>query len=117
MRPPVNVNNDKTPNADASSAEENERMKEFREWFAFAQTDYDSAEYLYGAPFHLKPLNVICCHCQQAAEKAIKALIVYFGKPRRRSKSLRSVFSFESNKELRNVSERDRDYARFCNDR
>ena len=31
------------------------------------------------APLRPRPLNVICYHCQQAAEKAIKALIVYFG--------------------------------------
>ena len=34
------------------SAEEETRMKEFRDWLAFAQTDYDSAEYLSKAPFH-----------------------------------------------------------------
>lgn len=65
-------------NAD-SSVEINDQQEEYREWLAFAKTDYDSAEYLNGAPFHLRPLNVICYHCQQAAEKAVKALIVYFG--------------------------------------
>ncbi|MBR3505233.1 MAG: HEPN domain-containing protein [Clostridia bacterium] len=56
-----------------------EQMDECRAWLAFAQTDYDCAEYLNKAPLHPRPLNVICYHCQQAAEKAIKALIVYFG--------------------------------------
>ena len=45
----------------------------------FAQTDYDCAEYLSKAPFYPRNLAVICYHCKQAAEKAIKALIVYFG--------------------------------------
>lgn len=59
--------------------DKNEQMDEYKEWLAFAQTDYDCADYLSKAPFHPRPLNVICYHCQQAAEKAIKALIVYFG--------------------------------------
>ena len=53
--------------------------EEYREWLVFARTDFDSAKYLDNAPFHPRPLNVICYHCQQAAEKAVKALIVYFG--------------------------------------
>lgn len=66
------------PNAEIS-IDEIDRMEEYKEWFKFAQTDFDCAEYLYKAPLHPRPLNVICYHCQQAAEKAIKALIVYFG--------------------------------------
>jgi len=58
---------------------ENDQEKECREWLTFARIDYESANYLNGAPFHPRPLNVICYHCQQAAEKAAKALIVYFG--------------------------------------
>jgi len=57
----------------------NEQEEEYREWLAFARTDFESAKYLNGAPFHPRPLNAICYHCQQAAEKAVKALIVYFG--------------------------------------
>ena len=53
--------------------------EEYREWLSFARIDYESANYLNGAPFRPRPLNVICYHCQQAAEKAAKALIVYFG--------------------------------------
>ena len=71
------VNQNKTE--DNTSADELDRMDEYKEWLAFAQTDYDCADYLYKAPLYPKPLNVICYHCQQAAEKAIKALIVYFG--------------------------------------
>ena len=54
-------------------------MEEYKEWLTFARTDFESAKYLEGAPFYPRPLNVICYHCQQAAEKAVKALIVYFG--------------------------------------
>ena len=56
-----------------------EQEEEYKVWMAFARTDFESAKYLMGAPFHPRPLNVICYHCQQAAEKAVKALIVYFG--------------------------------------
>ena len=56
-----------------------DQEEEYKEWLTFARTDYESAKYLNGAPFHPRPLNVICYHCQQAAEKAVKALIVYFG--------------------------------------
>lgn len=61
------------------SIDEIDQMEEYKEWLKFAQTDFDCTEYLYKAPLHPRPLNVICYHCQQAAEKAIKALIVYFG--------------------------------------
>lgn len=56
-----------------------DQEEEYKEWLAFARTDYESARYLNGAPFYPRPFNVICYHCQQAAEKAVKALIVYFG--------------------------------------
>ena len=41
--------------------------------------DILSARYLMDAPFHPRPLAVVCYHAQQAAEKAVKALIVYYG--------------------------------------
>ena len=56
-----------------------DQEEEYKEWLVFARTDFESAKYLNGAQFHPRPLNVICYHCQQAAEKAVKALIVYFG--------------------------------------
>lgn len=42
-----------------------DQEEEYREWLIFAQTDYESAKYLDGAPFYPRPLNVICYHCQQ----------------------------------------------------
>lgn len=56
-----------------------DQEEEYKAWLSFARIDFESAKYLNGAPFHPRPLNVICYHCQQAAEKAAKALIVYFG--------------------------------------
>lgn len=54
-------------------------LEDVKTWLSFAQMDFESAKYLYKAPFYPKPLNIICYHCQQAAEKAVKALIIYFG--------------------------------------
>lgn len=66
-------------NQENNKIETVDQEEEYKAWLAFAQIDFKSAKYLNGAPFHPKPLNVICYHCQQATEKAIKALIVYFG--------------------------------------
>ena len=71
------INNDMITKKEA--ADNTEQVEEYKEWLIFARTDFESAKYLDGAPFHPRPLNVICYHCQQAAEKAVKALIVYFG--------------------------------------
>jgi len=44
------------------------------EWLQIAYDDYDSAKFLYDNKTP-KPLEIICYHCQQAAEKALKAFI------------------------------------------
>lgn len=51
-----------------------------KEWYDLAVTDLGVAKHLYST-YYPKPLEIICYHCQQAAEKAIKALIVYYGAP------------------------------------
>lgn len=51
---------------------------ETKEWYDMAVMDLKVAEHL-DETFHPKPLEIICYHCQQAAEKAIKALIVHYG--------------------------------------
>lgn len=43
-----------------------------------AEMDYGVAEHLLNT-YYPKPIEVICYHCQQAAEKAIKAIIVEGG--------------------------------------
>jgi HEPN domain-containing protein len=48
------------------------------EWLAIAFEDYDCARYLFGKP-HRKPLEIICYHCQQSAEKALKAYLFSSG--------------------------------------
>ena len=47
------------------------------EWFRFADIDLASAEYLCG--MHPQPLEIICYHCQQSAEKFLKGFLIYSG--------------------------------------
>lgn len=49
--------------------------KEVLKWFAFSQQDIQVANHLYST-FYPMPLEIICYHCQQAAEKSIKALLI-----------------------------------------
>ncbi|MDR3020003.1 MAG: HEPN domain-containing protein [Treponema sp.] len=51
--------------------------KTILEWFYFADADYDSALILNEA--HRKHNEIICFHCQQAAEKYLKAFLCYKG--------------------------------------
>ena len=44
------------------------------EWIQVAYDDYDSAKYLFARP-NQKPLEIICYHCQQSAEKSLKAFL------------------------------------------
>jgi HEPN domain-containing protein len=45
-----------------------------KEWLFFAEMDLSSAEFLRGKwPV---PLEIICYHCQQSAEKCLKGLLV-----------------------------------------
>lgn len=56
-----------------------DQENEYKIWLSYAQMDYECAKYLNESPMHPRPLNIICYHCQQAAEKAAKALVVYYG--------------------------------------
>lgn len=48
-----------------------------KEWVRFADMDVISANHLNKIQ-HPKPLEIICYHCQQAAEKMLKALVLAF---------------------------------------
>lgn len=52
--------------------------QEVKEWLERAVMDLGVAKHLENT-YHPKPIEIICYHCQQAAEKAIKALILYYG--------------------------------------
>lgn len=48
-----------------------------REWFKIAESDFASAEFL--QKMHPVPLEIICYHCQQAAEKYLKGFLALNG--------------------------------------
>jgi HEPN domain-containing protein len=50
-------------------------MEEVKKWIEMAEMDYGVAAHLF-ENYYPKPFEIICYHCQQAAEKAIKALII-----------------------------------------
>lgn len=48
------------------------------EWVRFAKMDLDTAIYLFNNMYP-KPLEIICYHCQQSAEKMLKCALIYYG--------------------------------------
>ena len=49
-----------------------------RRWITMSKQDYEVAKHLY-ENFYPKPLETICYHSQQSAEKAIKTVILSLG--------------------------------------
>ncbi len=49
------------------------------EWFKIAESDLASANFL--RKMHPPPLENICYHCQQAAEKFLKGYLAFRGEP------------------------------------
>ncbi len=49
--------------------------KNVSEWIRFANMDLDTANHLFNT-MHPAPYEIICYHCQQSAEKFLKALYV-----------------------------------------
>lgn len=45
------------------------------DWIRIAEMDYESAVFLQG--MYPKPLEIICYHCQQSAEKFLKAFLIF----------------------------------------
>ena len=52
-----------------------EKVNMVKEWLTFASRDINSAKFLFG--MNPVPLEIICYHSQQAAEKALKAYLIY----------------------------------------
>jgi HEPN domain-containing protein len=46
-----------------------------KEWYRFAMMDFSAAKYIYDNMIP-KPLEIICYHCQQSAEKFLKGFLV-----------------------------------------
>ena len=61
------------------SDERSEVSKEVLEWERFAEMDYVTAIHL-DKTLYPKSMEIICYHCQQCAEKYLKALTEHLGK-------------------------------------
>ena len=53
-------------------------QEEAKEWLELAEMDFHAAEYL--LDMRPVPVEIICYHCEQAAEKMLKGSLVYFHK-------------------------------------
>ena len=65
--------NEKDLHAVATSAYK--AIRGVKQWLDYAAQDLGVARHLF-ENYHPKPLEIVCYHCQQSAEKAIKAVIV-----------------------------------------
>ena len=81
-----------------------------QEWLTFAETDLGVAQHLYNS-YHPKPLEIICYHCQQSAEKAIKAVIIVKGSQGGMPKLQDLSFLLDQIKNMVKIDERYYDYA------
>lgn len=57
-----------------------EHQQDIQAWMDYAATDLGVAQTLFDV-HRPQPYEIICYHCQQAAEKAIKALFIFFDLP------------------------------------
>lgn len=51
--------------------------KIYEEWLEFAKRDLDSAKFL--IDMYPKPIEIICYHCEQSAEKNLKGYLIKHG--------------------------------------
>ena len=79
-------------------------------WMQFAETNLGTAKHLMDT-YYPKPLEIICYHSQQAAEMAIKALIIYHGAQGGLPKKHNLSFLLEQMKNMVNIPEEYYDYA------
>ena len=49
----------------------------YQEWLDFAEMDLNAAQFLLS--MRPVPIEIICFHCEQAAEKMLKSVLVFFG--------------------------------------
>lgn len=84
--------------------------QETKEWYDLAVTDLGVAKHLYST-YYPKPLEIICYHCQQSAEKAIKAVIMYYGAQGGMPKLHDLSFLLNQVKHMVNIEDKFFDYA------
>ena len=79
-------------------------------WLEVAKTDLGVAKHL-NQLYNPKPLEIICYHCQQAAEKAVKAIIIANGVQGGLPKKHNLSFLLEQVKNMVPIPEKYYDYA------
>ncbi len=84
--------------------------QEIRQWFDLAEEDYGVAEHLFRT-YSPQPYEIICYHCQQAAEKAIKAVIIAYGAQGGLPKLHDLSFLLDQIKNMVDIDEKIYDYA------
>lgn len=81
-----------------------------KEWLDFAQTDLGVARHLLET-YRPQPLEIVCYHCQQTAEKAIKAVVVAHGSQGGMPKLHDLSFLLNQVKNMVEIDEKYYDYA------
>lgn len=79
-------------------------------WLDFAENDLAVAKHLLET-FHPKPLEIVCYHCQQSSEKAIKAVYIALGIPGGLPKKHDLTFLLEQMKHRVEISDAMFDHA------
>lgn len=79
------------------------------EWLKFADMDLQSAKTLLET-MHPAPLEIVCYHCQQSAEKYLKSLLIHFGEEPDRTHDLTKLANT-----LRKYSEIPDDFPNLLN--
>lgn len=64
--------------------------KIYLEWINYGIKDLESAKYLQG--MYPPPLEIICYHCQQSAEKMLKAYLIKSGKEPKKTHDLEELY-------------------------
>lgn len=89
-------------------------MEEVSRWLKAANLDYEVSRHLFEY-YYPKPLEIICYHCQQSAEKATKAVILSIGLPGGLPKTHDISFLLSQMKNYVSVDEKFYDYADVLN--
>ncbi|HCB93468.1 MAG TPA: hypothetical protein DEP57_06630 [Selenomonas sp.] len=85
-------------------------LEDAKEWLSFATDDLGVAKHLYET-YYPRPLAIICFHCQQAAEKAVKSIIVLNGSQGGMPKKHDILLLLNQVKHMVMIDERFYDYA------
>ena len=81
-----------------------------QKWLLYAENDLGVAKHLFET-YYPQPLNIICFHCQQAAEKAVKAVIVLYSSQGGLPKKHDIFLLLTQIKNMVNIDEKFYDYA------